>query len=89
MIINLKGNEGTLNNGTNGNTFFGSTCIKVSVTANVVIAIFDSDNTQLGNTTLYTSGAAPVTYFVQKNASDKIKLVSGTAPATPVGFTIS
>ena len=85
MILNLKGVEGTLNGGANGNTFFNATCIKLNVTAESVIEIYDSNDVLTGNTTLLATS----TYFVKKAHDDKIRLVSGTAPATPVGFTIS
>jgi hypothetical protein len=85
MILNLKGTEGTLNGSGTGNTFFNATCIKLNVTAESVIEIYNSEDTLLGNTTLLATN----TYFVEKAYDDKIRLVSGTAPATPVGFTIS
>ena len=84
MIINLKGNEGTLNGAGTGNTFFNAVCIKLNVTTNAVIDIYNSADTLVGNTTLLATN----TYFVEKAYDDKIKLVSGVAPATPVAFTI-
>lgn len=85
MIINLKGNEGSLLGTGTGNTFFDSTCIKVNVTSTAVITLYDSADAQIGNTTLLATN----TYFVEKAHTDKIKLNSGTVTATPVGFTIS
>jgi len=85
MILNIKGSEGTLSGAATGNTFFNATCIKLNVTAESVIEIRTSDDTLVGNTTLLATN----TYFIEKAYDDKIRLVSGTAPATPVGFTIS
>ena len=86
MIINIKGNEGLLNGGSAGNTFFDSTCVRCVVTANAVVAIYDASNNQIGNTTLLTNGSGE--YYIEKSPSEAIKLVSGTIKATPVGFTV-
>ena len=85
MILNLKGTEGALSAATYGNNFFMSTCIKLNVTANAVIAVYDSNNNAIGQTTLLATDM----YFIEKAPTDQIKLVSGTALATPVGFTVS
>ncbi len=89
MIINLKGNEVALSGSGNGNNFSTASCIKVNVTSNAVIELRSVDSegghTLIGNTTLLATN----TYFIEKDHTDLIKLVSGTAVGTPVGFTIS
>ena len=42
-------------------------------------------HTLIGNTTLLATN----TYFIEKDHTDLVRLVSGTAVGTPVGFTIS
>lgn len=85
MIINLKGNEGSLSSANTGNTFFNSVCVRLVVTANAVIEVYDSANNLIGDTTLLATNE----YFVQKATTDQIRIASGSALATPVAFTIS
>ena len=84
MLIKLAGNEGQLANTAGGNTFFNATCIKLVVTANAVVTVYNSADTQLGNTTLLATN----TYYLQKAATDKIEVDTSTSIlATPVAFT--
>jgi len=84
MILNLKGAEAAISTTGNGNSFSGSTCIKLNVDANTVITLNTSDDTFIGNTTII----APATVYIEKGYTDKI-VADVTCYGTPVGFTIS
>lgn len=88
MILNLKGAEANLPETGNGNNFSLSTCIKVNVTADVVITVRTADDVFVGNTTLVAPASGGTTYFIEKAYTDKI-VASGTVKGTPVGFTIA